>query len=346
MAMKQIDVIGCETPWGLKTIEIYHGDITKVSCDVLAISAFHKDYCPVPGTVIAALARNCNVIVKTLEQYPLLDLRKDFCVWISRPVENQLFKYLACVENMGTVNALSDMTSDVFSSIGFLEAKKIMVTSIALPLIGTGSMGESIRDIMPELIENSRTMLRKYEHLNKVLFVEFDDTKAGLIRDELRQSIGQSYAEPKTSQLIEHLRESVRADIDALMMYTSLRERIIIKELKSLFENQQPSTTELGVVARKLAEFIVESIMPKTKTNDLYQKITGLEQKGIAMWLIYYLHSMRIMGNEVVHLREAVTRAPQSISENDIAICMLCVKSILGFMKTNTDIFKQDIQEK
>ena len=329
--MKQIDVIGCETPWGLKTIEIYHGDITKVSCDVLAISAFHKDYCPVPGTVIAALARNCNVIVKTLEQYPLLDLRKDFCVWISRPVENQLFKYLACVENMGTANALSDMTSDVFSSIGFLEAKKIMVTSIALPLIGTGSMGESIRDIMPELIENSRTMLRKYEHLNKVLFVEFNDTKAGLIRDELRQSIGQSYAEPKTSQLIEHLRESVRADIDALMMYTSL---------------QQPSTTELGVVARKLAEFIVESIMPKTKTNDLYQKITGLEQKGIAMWLIYYLHSMRIMGNEVVHLREAVTRAPQSISENDIAICMLCVKSILGFMKTNTDIFKQDIQEK
>ncbi len=334
--MQILDVIGCETPWGLKTIEVYHGDITQVTCDVLAISAFHDNYFPVNGTVIQALEMNCDVSVENLNENAFLDLRHDFCLWISQLQENQLFKYLVCVENMGTENAADDMTNDVFCSIGFLEAKKIRVASMALPLIGTGSMMQSVRSILPGLIENARSILRKHEYLRRVLFVEYDDEKARLIQDELRQSLGSSYADLQhTDQLIKSLRDSVLADVQKLYL-NILPGETIMEELRALFASANPSTIEIGVLSRKLAEFVADRVVTKDRRNlDLYQKINLLFDKEVAPWLIFYLHALRVMGNEVVHIREDNNRQPKSLSEKDIAICLLCIQSTLGFIAEN-----------
>jgi len=324
---------------GLKTIEVYHGDITQATCDVLAISAFYDNYYPIKGTVIKALEAACDVSVKNLNANAFLDLRDHFCLWISQPQENQRFKYLVCVENKGTENAVDDMTNDVFCSIGFLEAKKIRVASMALPLIGTGSMRESVRMILPRLIENARSILRRHEHLRRVLFVEYNDEKARLIKDALLESLGNSYADFQQTDLMKSLRDSVFADVQRLYM-NILPGETIMEELRTLFSSTHPSTIEIGVLSRKLAEFVADRVATKERRNlDLYQKINMLSDTKMAPWLIFYLHALRVMGNEVVHIREDHNRQPKSLSEKDIAICLLCIQSTLSFIADNPAMF-------
>jgi len=243
------------------------------------------------------------------------------------------------VENKGAENAVDDMTNDVFCSIGFLEAKKIRVAFMALPLIGTGSMRESVRMILPRLIENARSILRRHEHLRRVLFVEYNDEKARLIKDALLESLGNSYADFQQTDLMKSLRDSVFADVQRLYM-NILPGETIMEELRTLFSSTHPSTIEIGVLSRKLAEFVADRVATKERRNlDLYQKINMLSDTKMAPWLIFYLHALRVMGNEVVHIREDHKRQPKSLSEKDIAICLLCIQSTLSFIADNPAMF-------
>ena len=50
-----------------KRICVIHGDLTKIdSADVVVCSAFQGDYAPLYGTLIGALWRNKNILVKDL----------------------------------------------------------------------------------------------------------------------------------------------------------------------------------------------------------------------------------------------------------------------------------------
>lgn len=335
--MRILDIIGCETPWGLKTIEVRHGDITTMPCDVLAISAFYNDYYPALGTVIHSLQYNLGINVNFLNKEAFLDLRKNFCLWISKPIINQPFKYILCVENMGEDDALDNMTNDVFFSIGFLEAKKIMVQSIAMPLIGTGVMGESIDNILPNLIKRAKNILGKHEHLKQVLFVEYNEKKAEIIRDKLREDVGESYAIAMVNNLTQQIKESVYEDV--LKLSDILPEQLT-GELLRVCQDTIPSFIEIGVLSRKLAELVAEKVVKDDRANlTLYDKINMLSKRNMAPWLVCYLHALRIMGNEVVHIRETRDQTPGKMSEKDLAICLLCIQSTLGYIAENKQAF-------
>ena len=46
--MERVNVIGVETLYGLRTLELFIGDVTTVPCDILAVSAFKGGYSPIP----------------------------------------------------------------------------------------------------------------------------------------------------------------------------------------------------------------------------------------------------------------------------------------------------------
>ena len=84
-----------------KNIRVIHGDLTKIDgADVVVCSAFQGDYYPMHGTLIGALWRNKNILVKDLAHNPEIDLRSMGC-WISEELEESDFKRVACVELYG-----------------------------------------------------------------------------------------------------------------------------------------------------------------------------------------------------------------------------------------------------
>ncbi len=212
-----------------------------------------------------------------------------------------------------------------------------MVQSIAMPLIGTGVMGESIDNILPNLIKRAKNILGKHEHLKQVLFVEYNEKKAEIIRDKLREDVGESYAIAMVNNLTQQIKESVYEDV--LKLSDILPEQLT-GELLRVCQDTIPSFIEIGVLSRKLAELVAEKVVKDDRANlTLYDKINMLSKRNMAPWLVCYLHALRIMGNEVVHIRETRDQTPGKMSEKDLAICLLCIQSTLGYIAENKQAF-------
>src|SRR2546423_15501372 len=101
--MQPLNLIEVETPWGYRTFELYHGDITQLDfkVDVLAISAFRWNYEPIANTVIGALWRSCQINVQTLSEQREFDLVDVFGCWVAKATPNTKFERLLCAELIG-----------------------------------------------------------------------------------------------------------------------------------------------------------------------------------------------------------------------------------------------------
>src|SRR5262249_17756873 len=88
IAMNRLNLVDVETRWGLRTFELYHGDLTRLGfkVDVLAVSAFAGGYQPTTGTMLGALRDNCGISVKALAEQREFDFCQAFGAWVGRVV--------------------------------------------------------------------------------------------------------------------------------------------------------------------------------------------------------------------------------------------------------------------
>src|SRR5258705_4443465 len=123
--MNLLNQLAIDTSHGLRTIELYEGDITAIgfSADLLAISAFRSSYTPTRGTLIESLAKNLAIEVKDLRQNCALDLRESLGIWISRELRAGPFRRLLCVEIIGNDLSIEELIENVFVGLAVLEAK-------------------------------------------------------------------------------------------------------------------------------------------------------------------------------------------------------------------------------
>jgi hypothetical protein len=47
--------------------------------------------------------------------------------------------------------------------------------------------------------------------------------------------------------------------------------------------------------------------------------------------VISYLHTLRVIGNEVVHIRDHGDRLPGALEDYDIAMCLLSIQRVVQF---------------
>jgi O-acetyl-ADP-ribose deacetylase (regulator of RNase III) len=173
MYMQLRNKFSLETDYGIRTLELYEGDLTKLSedVDVLALSAFSGWYTPSRGTVIGALHTNLNLSIKDLAAECVLDLRKALSIWISTPLHGLRFKRILCVEINGSPLHLADILENLFVGIATLEAKGMEIRSIALPSLGTGLQKQDPRQVMHLLLPKAQQALERSHHLARILLV-------------------------------------------------------------------------------------------------------------------------------------------------------------------------------
>lgn len=338
--MKRLNVIGLDTRHGYRTVELLEGDITKLDfrVDILVVSAFHRGYQPVPGTLLGSIWAEHGIDVKALSQQPEYDLRASLSIWISTELSSGIASRLMCVEMVGAGIDIEHALDNVFAGLALAEAKNIPIRRVVMPLLGTGDQRLNPADIAALLVPRTRTYLERAYGAGTLSFVEIDGVKAGLISYAMDAYLGRSHVTLPQEELVNFLREDVR---NRLLNAKELFEGeavYVYEEWIQLLQVQTVRSSEFGVAARKLVELILTKL--RVPNQILYKRIRTLEQRGdVAPWICGYMHLLRHFGNESAHIPGRDERKPPIVASSDLTAGLFCVQRLLEFLLNEHNSF-------
>jgi hypothetical protein len=334
LPMQLRNQIGIDTRHGYRTFELYRGDLTKMGCqvDLLAISAFGRNYYPTPKTVIGALSSELGLDVSQLAATCELDLRSALGIWISRPVAGFEFDRILCVEIIGTSFDPHEVLNNVFVGIAVLEAKGVSVASLALPLLGAGPQMLNPQDVMKTLLPAAKRALDTSSSLTRVLFVEINPERVEALNEAMDTVLGRSRVTLPKGPLIESLRADLLTSLSTHRDLLPSGHSTLFSDMRRVLHNEGTRSFELGIMARRLVELVVDDLLERRKTSpNLPEKIDRLGELGVAPWIRGYMHTLRLLGNDEAHEKNKTGRLPAFASEEDLAICLFSIQRIWNF---------------
>lgn len=86
---------------------------------------------------------------------------------------------------------------------------------------------------------------------------------------------------------------------------------------------------------RKLAECISSQVCIDLDIKPVKNAFTNIEKisesKYVSKWINNYLHCLRVLGNESVHLINKQDRIPESLSSGDLVVIFSNILRVLDF---------------
>lgn len=327
-------MVGFETRWGYRVLEVVHGDLLDLDfpVDVLVFSSYPADLEPVSGTVIEALEDRFGVNVRRLARDAELDLTTSLGVWISDPVPIARARRLACIELLRSSFDFGRALANLFSALAVLDARGEVVGVVALPLVGTGSLGIDPEAIVPALLESASDALERLPNLHRVVIVERSAEKAERLTEAVDGLLGRSIVMLPKEPLIGDLCKDTLTILQRVRPALASRSRGLFDEMTRVFGAEDVGSLQLGVVARQLAEFVVHDLDEGAPAHlDLARRIGRLRDQGIATWIQSYLHVLRHLGNQAAHHQTDSRAFPATVNQSDLAICIFCIQRLLEF---------------
>ena len=332
--MNLLNQLAIDTPHGFRTIELYEGDITAISfsADLLVISAFRSSYVPTRGTVIASLANNLGIKVRELRKDCALDLQESLGIWISKELTTGPFRRLLCVEIVGHDLTIDELIENVFVGLAVLEAKGVAVTSLVLPVLGAGSQRIPAKQILAVLLPAARRAIDRSSKLDRISFVEINPVRATELDTAMNDLLGRSNVRLPKGSLILNLKADILAAISKSQHLVPAGHRTLIDEMRRVLNIDDARSFEVGILGRRLVEFVVDELLNKKKTSpNLDMKIEELSNRGVAGWIRSYMHVLRMLGNESAHEKDNSGKRPAFASEDDLVISLFCVLRVWNF---------------
>lgn len=343
--MALINLFEIETPSGYKVVELHKGDLTElgIEVDALVVSAFKNGYSPTPGTLLGSLFETYDVNLKSLAQDPEIDLRIPLNVWISKLIKDKKFKRVICIE---IIDMFSDegyiekAVKNLFSLVALAYSQDIKIETIALPFIGTGNQEIEPELILPKLMELSKSSLENLTCLKKIIFFERSEQKTTILNEALNKYLKRTDFET-SKYSFDTLQLTIKEDLlgylfklksDPIASFAEAKDTLIELIDKIKLNNIKPY--EIGVLCRRLVEYLVIDVLEiKSIPRDqgLLSAINELKNKGIASWVISYLHILRTFGNVAAHSAEISSYKPPSMNEKDLVTLFICLNRSLDF---------------
>lgn len=188
------------TNFGDKSIEVFNCDILNFSepIDILAVSAFPRNYRPTAGTVLGAL-NAVGISVQELAGMPLIDLRYLCNVWLSQQIYScGMIQRIGCIEFSHTrighshyqvsEQALLNSIKAFFQMLDIAADYDVSMHTIALPLLGTGNQKISESLLLIPILNECISFLRRNTNIRRICFIERNPYKANLISMALKNS--------------------------------------------------------------------------------------------------------------------------------------------------------------
>lgn len=331
--MNLLNLIEVETPWGYRTYELHHGDITQLDLkvDVLAISAFKGNYAPDPATVIGALHRKSGVSVEALSAQREYDFVDALGCWVAKAPAGANFERLLCAEFVGGKFDLGEVIENVFVVLSMLGLKGVRTQTLALPALGAGNQQQSLSVVIKALLDSSQKHMNHSPHLKRVLFVEYNKERADELDRAMNDTLGRVKVVLPKGAAFDGVRREILATIEEAAALAGPANRELFNHARRLIGADDTRSFELGIIARRLVEFMVDDLLRDRGKFDLFGKIDALRKLKIADWIMSYMHVLRVLGNEAAHEKDRESRKPASIVEADMALCLYCLHRLLEF---------------
>ncbi|MBP6872893.1 MAG: DUF4145 domain-containing protein [Bacteroidales bacterium] len=338
--MQLINIHEIESVYGNKTIELYYGDLTQMDfpVDCIVASAYRGGYHPTKGSLLGALHYNLGILAEDLMDHIDINLAEPLNVWISKELDHYDFKRLAFVEIVGTYQPFEQSIRNLFSLVRICEVYDIELNSIAMPILGTGQQRIPPEMIMPVLLEHSIKALQQVTHLRKVIFVELNEQKLLSLDQSMNNYLQRQpailHGVPKT-EFSQKVIDELLNNLVKLKAIIGQEQKSTINDLSYKLNSDESRIFEIGILARKLIELMVRDILKQDHSfEELSTSIRKLHEKNIALWIISYLHLIRIFGNISAHSDSSIPTTPKEMNENDFNNLLFCLNRVTDFWYT------------
>lgn len=173
-----------------KSIELHLGcyEDLGIQTDILVCSAFKGDYAPLRGTLIGSIAFSYGINVAVLARNPFINLNA-IGTWVSQEIKGAPFSRLACVELVGHDESPSSLFDNLFFGISKAVKQGVSITSIAMPVLGTGDQMLSYEDVFLPLLSECVDALETIPSLERIVFFERNEDKYNYIRQQVELSL-------------------------------------------------------------------------------------------------------------------------------------------------------------
>ena len=183
MGLQVLSSVAIDHPGGgTRTLQLCQGDLTNMApadqVNILVVSALPGDYSPTPGSLIGAL-NSKGVSVQQLSTNKAHNYEPVLPTWISQPITNPQpgieFSQILVYEPANPATTSAQLISTIFTGLQAYEGTK--ATTVALPLVSTGSGGADPSLILRELFYCSAHAAAMAFPLNLIKLVIYDPSQ-------------------------------------------------------------------------------------------------------------------------------------------------------------------------
>ena len=329
--------VSVDTRWGLRRFELYEGDITKLAdaADLLTLSVFPGQYVPPEGarSVVAALRSELGIDLGALVAQNELDARSVFGCWLSRRLETGPFRRVLCDETLGAGRNVGDVIVNIFAFLAAVEAKGIEMRSMVMPLVGAGVQQIDPEAILEPLLTHALGYLERSRSLEVIRFVEMNPDRVERLNRAMDKYLGRVAvgltADSHAALLCKEMIGLLASHADHL----DVRHGDLRRELERIFKDPATVSQQVFGASRRLCEAVTAAlggpISARRGGPQLMADIEALPSRGIARWVVSYLHVLRVFGNEVVHHGERPDQQPAHLTQADLEVCITVMHRLL-----------------
>ena len=326
-----------ETKKGFKSIFLRHAMVTQQDVDLIILTTLAGTR---PGGFIVNQMRSCF----EYESDPSRRfLQIDEGRWTTLQMGNYPqtpFKNLLTVslpnitEDSNRSLRIETMCKAILASLAAMEAMGHQMQKMALPVLQAHLLkpGSEYEMLIGHLLRMGVQWLDQSRFTTEISFCVYYGDEISTWSREFDKALGRTRIENGDDQVTQLLREEM------ISLSVRLRDSKLAAEaegIRQILTNTPIQTPILVTGARKLVERLctcLYSTNNKKRPYELWKQIEGLSEFKVAPWIRSYLHTLRILGNEGVHVRDdAKAWAPNSLNSDDLRTALIALRSVYGF---------------
>ncbi|PNU19691.1 hypothetical protein C2E25_11350 [Geothermobacter hydrogeniphilus] len=336
-----------ESATGLRSINLYHGDLCSAQDELIAISSHAGAGSSLTGMVVKSFAARFDINFSSF--YPLLVLPGHptvgtFQVPVEPTAENYPGKALfvvripgpAAIRDFSTepLDVYDDVVWTLFGSLAALEQKDVVFSSLALPLLA-GRRGYPGQKIMEILLKRATTWLKTSRNMKDVNFYLYEESSLGNWNEAMNQALGRKAIDSAKGSVVQALREEILVLLKGCSKFNQGEMAAHIAPLLTALQDKKIYLQLVSTLGRKLVETMVRELISERSLEDkglLVHNITMLNyEQVVAPWIASHFHALRVFGNEAVHAKNEVKYKPKELREEDLVAVLTSLRSVVQF---------------
>lgn len=332
-----INSVSIDTVHGYRSFNLMHGDVTVLRSDLLVISTHANPDAPPAGQLIRTLQSRWGLSIDPT--LTLLRFGERTWTLFQSGIANAPFRNVLTLripkssESENPVAFFDAAIRGTYASIAALEHLGMSFPTVSMPVL----YGQRIVDYsagIGTLLREAVTWLKKSEHTGAIQFVVHLDDELGEWDAAMNQCLGRTYVSSGHDAVIDSLRREIahlgRAHADG-PLHGALRPL-----LDSLGAGESICIESVCVFGRKLVELMVSRLLAAHRLKESAILLNNIEElrkcAALAPWILSYMHSLRIFGNETVHSRDGgADYRPPCLGTGDLVCALSAARALLAF---------------